>query len=382
MELHAALGLSLMLTRGNTEQAGNSLTRGLELAEQLGDLHGQLGFFERLHLFHVRIGNFQDALMFAQRGESVAQEIGDPVGLAQIRVALGISYHLKGDSPAARTCLAFALEHLPASQINSHHFNFDYRNRARITLARVLWLQGYPDQAVDMARRALEDTISLDHPIKLCLALFWASSVFLWNKDLKSAEEYNELFIAQADRYSLAPFQTIGRGAKGELLVMRGDVEPGMILLRRSLEALRAHRYGLLTAFSKALAQGLSRVGQGDEALATIDEAIALVEHNGDLFGFPELLRIKAEILAAMPNPDVIAAERHFMGSLELAGQQSSLAWELRTATSLARFWSLQGRRDEARDVLAPVYARFTEGFESSDLRAARHLLDELHGPR
>jgi predicted ATPase/DNA-binding winged helix-turn-helix (wHTH) protein len=382
MELHAALGLSLMLTRGNTEQAGNSLTRGLELAEQLGDLRGQLGFFEKLHLFHVRIGNFQDALMFAQRGESVAQEIGDPVGLAQIRVALGISYHLKGDSPAARACLAFALEHLPASQINSHHYNFDYRNRARITLARVLWLQGYPDQAVGMARQALEDTINLDHPIKLCLALFWASSVFLWNKDLKSAEEYNDLFIAQADRYSLAPFQTIGLGARGELLVMRGDVEPGMILLRRSLEALRAHRYGLLTAFSEALAQGQSRVGRGDEALATIDEAIALVEHNGDLFGFPELLRIKADILASMPNPDVIGAERHFIRSLELAGQQSSLAWELRTATSLARLWSLQGRRDEARDVLAPIYARFTEGFESPDLAAARYLLDELRGSR
>jgi predicted ATPase len=83
-----------------------------------------------------------------------------------------------------------------------------------------------------------------------------------------------------------------------------------------------------------------------------------------------------------MPNPDVIEAERHFVRSLELARRQSSLAWELRTATSLARLRSLQGRRDEARDVLAPVYARFTEGFESPDLAAARHLLDELRGPR
>jgi predicted ATPase len=382
MELHAALGLSLMLTRGNSEQVGNSLMRGLELAEQLDDLRGQLGFFERLHLFHVRIGNFQLALRFGQRGERVATEIGDPVGLAQIRVALGISWHLKGDSPAARACLAFALEHLPAQQANSHHFNFDYRNRARITLARVLWLQGYPDQAVGMARQALDDTISLDHPIKLCLALFWASSVFLWNGDLKSAEQYNELFIAQADRYSLAPFQTIGQGAKGELMVMRGELEPGIVLLRRSMEALRAHRYGVLTAFSIALAQGLSGIGQKAEALGIIDEAIALVEHNEDLFGFPELLRIKADILASMPDPDVIEAERYLVRSLELAVQQSSLAWELRTATSMARLWSLQGRHDEARDVLAPVHARFTEGFESPDLTAARHLLDMLSGSR
>jgi predicted ATPase len=246
----------------------------------------------------------------------------------------------------------------------------------------VLWLQGYPDQAVGMARQALEETISLDHPIKLCLALFWASSVFLWNRDLKSAEQYNELFIAQADRYSLAPFQTIGQGAKGELLVMRGELESGIVLLRRSMEALRAHRYGVLTAFSIALAQGLSGIGQKAEALGTIDEAIALVEHNGDLFGFPELLRIKADIFASMPDPDVIEAENYLTRSLELAGRQSSLAWELRTATSLARLWSSQGRRDEARDVLAAVQARFTEGFESPDLTAAGHLLDTLRGSR
>jgi tetratricopeptide (TPR) repeat protein len=367
------------LTRGNSRQAGDSLTRGLELAERLDDRHGQLRLLEGLHLFHVRIGNFQDALMFARRGEAVAEAIGDPVWLAQIRVALGISYHLKGDSNLARDCVAFALEHLPASQqINSHHFNFDYRNRARITLARVLWLQGCPDQAVRMARQALAETIRLDHPIKLCMALLWASSVFLWNKDLDSAEEYNEMFIAQADRYSLAPFQTIGQGARGELLVMRGEAERGMVLLRRSLEALHGHRYGLLTAFSIALAQGLSRTGEGGEALATIDEAIALVEHNGDLFGFPELLRIKADILASMPNPDLIGGERYLTRSLELAGQQSSLAWELRTATSLARLRSLQGRRDEARNVLAPVYARFTEGFDNADLTAAARLLRDL----
>src|SRR6266852_9448214 len=101
MDLQAALGLSLMFTRGNSEKVGNSLLRGLELAEQSGDLHSQLRLLERLHLFHVRIGNFREALAFAQRGEGVATEIGDPVLLGQIQVALGISHHLEGDSIAA-----------------------------------------------------------------------------------------------------------------------------------------------------------------------------------------------------------------------------------------------------------------------------------------
>ena len=379
MDLHAALGLSLMFTRGNSEQVGNSLLRGLELAERLGDLHSQLRLLERLHLFHVRIGNFREALAFAQRGEGVATEIGDPVLLGQIQVALGISHHLEGNSIAALGYLESALAQLPLSpQINSLHLGFDYRNRARITLARVLWIRGCPDQAVMFARQSVEEAIHLNHPIKLCMALLWAMSVFLWNEDLESAEEYTDRFTAQAEKHALAPYQTIGLGAKGELLVRRGDVEAGIVLLRRSLEALRAHRYGLRTAFSTALAEGLSMTGRGDEALDTIDEAIALVEHNEDLFGMPELLRIKADILVSAQPPDPVRAEGLLIQSLEMARQQSALAWELRTATSLARLWVTQGRFGEARDVLAPAYDRFTEGFDSPGLKTARQLLDEL----
>jgi predicted ATPase/DNA-binding winged helix-turn-helix (wHTH) protein len=379
MDLHAALGLSLMFTRGNSEQVGNSLLRGLELAEQSGDLHSQLRLLERLHLFHVRIGNFREALASAQRGEGVATKIGDPVLLGQIQVALGISHHLEGNSLAALGYLESALAQLPLlPQINSLHLGFDYRNRARITLARVLWIRGCPDQAVKFAQQSVEEAIRLNHPIKLCMALLWAMSVFLWNEDLESAEEYTDRFIAQAEKHSLAPYQTIGVGAKGELLVRRGDVEAGIVLLRRSLEALRAHRYGLQTAFSSALAEGLSMTGRGDEALNTIDEAIALVEHNEDLFGMPELLRIKADILVSAQPADPVRAERLLIQSLEMARQQSALAWELRTATSLARLRLTQGRFGEARDVLAPAYDRFTEGFDSPGLKTAKKLLDEL----
>jgi predicted ATPase len=134
----------------------------------------------------------------------------------------------------------------------------------------------------------------------------------------------------------------------------------------------------LQTAFSSALAEGLSMTGRGDEALDTIDEAIALVEHNEDLFGMPELLRIKADILASAQPPDRVRAEGLLIQSLEMARQQSALAWELRTATSLARLWVTQHRFGEARDVLAPVYDRFTEGFDSPGLKTARQLLDEL----
>jgi len=123
--------------------------------------------------------------------------------------------------------------------------------------------------------------------------------------------------------------------------------------------------YGLADGFQQRAGGSLSMTGRGDEALNTIDEAIALVEHNEDLFGMPELLRIKADILVSAQPADPVRAEGLLIQSLAMARQQSALAWELRTATSLARLWLTQGRFGEARDVLAPAYDRFTEGFDS-----------------
>jgi tetratricopeptide (TPR) repeat protein len=177
----------------------------------------------------------------------------------------------------------------------------------------------------------------------------------------------------------LVPYEAAGLGVKGYLSVKRGDAETGIQLLRASLEALHAHRYELMTtAFNSALAEGLLMAGQRDKALETIDEAIAVVEKNGDLFNIPELLRIKGNIVASEPQSDLGQAEAHFLRSLAMAKKNSALAWELRTATSLALLWFRQGRLKEARGVLAPVVARFTEGFESTDFITAKRILDDF----
>jgi len=375
MDLHNALGLSRMFTRGNSEHVGSALTRGLELAEQLDDPVSQLRSLEGLHLFHVRTADFRNALAFAQRCEAVAGRLGDPARLAQARVWLGISSHLEGDSRSARSSLESALLHLPRSQ-DSHslRFGFDYRNRARVSLARVLWLQGFPDQASNAARQAIDEAVSAGEPINLCMVLLLALTVFFWNGDLDGAEAQIERFILQADKHSLAPYQAIGRGSKGELLVRRGEVEAGIALLQAAAERLKALRYGLPTAVSVALTQGFTRLGRETEAHAAIDEAIALVDRNGDMFGMPELLRIKADLLASMQKPDLIQAEDYLVRSLELARRQAALAWELRTSTSLAQLWSGQGRPAEAGALLRPVLDRCTEGFESADHVAARRF--------
>jgi predicted ATPase/DNA-binding winged helix-turn-helix (wHTH) protein len=380
VELQSALGLSLMFTRGNTEQVRGALTRGLEVAEELGDLHNQLQLLGRLHIFHERIGDYRSALMFAKRGEAVAVSLGDPVGLAEAHSALGISYHLEGTNVRAHSYLRAASAELPISKrINTFHFGFDYRNRARIALARTLWLEGYSDKSVVVANETIQEADNFNHPVTQCIARIWAVSVFVWIGDLDNAETHLERFRTLAERHSLGPYQAGALGVQGELLIRRGNAETGIGLLRSSLEALHSLRYELLTTtLSCALAEGLEITGEFQSSLQIIDETIASVERNGDSFYMPELLRIKGSVLAASTGG---GAEECFTRSLEMAGRQSALAWELRTATSLAKFWAKQDRRSEARAVLASVHERFTEGFETADYRAARHLLMELGHP-
>ena len=213
------------------------------------------------------------------------------------------------------------------------------------------------------------------------MAVLWSFSIFFWNSELEWFEEYIDRLLLETNKHSLGPYQTIGQAAKGAILVRKGQVEAGIILLRRSHEAMRDRRYGLLTDYIISLAEGLAATGRDEEALDTIDQAIARVEHNGNLVSWPELLRVKAEILISAKNPDFVQAERLLREALDSASLQSCLGWELRIATSLAKLWVLLGRQDEARAVLAPVSGRFSEGFDRHDFKAASELLNELNSP-
>ncbi|MBO4221816.1 winged helix-turn-helix domain-containing protein [Bradyrhizobium neotropicale] len=379
LDLHAALGLALLLTKGATDDVHAFLTRALRIAEEIGDVPSQLRLIERVHVFQMRAGNFTEALALAKRGEAVASDHGDRIKLAHMRIALGVSCHLAGDARLARSYVESALLQLPGSEPDvDDPLNYDYLSRARITLARILWLQGYPDQAVDTARRAIADTMRIGHPAKLCMAMLWAFSIFVWNSETESYEEYADRLILEASKHALGPYQTIGYGTKGVVLVAQGQVETGIALLRGALEVMHSHRYGSLADFRIALAQALATIGQEKEALDTIDLAIARVGHNKDMFCMPELLRAKAEVLLSARSPDLVQAERCLKESIDMARRQSALAMELVAATCLAKLWLGQDRAGEARRLLAPTYARFTEGFNSRALKAARALLDEL----
>jgi predicted ATPase len=164
------------------------------------------------------------------------------------------------------------------------------------------------------------------------------------------------------------------------LFIKRGDAVNGLALLRTAQGELRETGFvALYTEILRALAETLAGAGEVAEGLVTIDEALARSGRDEERWCVAELLRIKGELLLLQAGPNATAAaEDHFRQALDWARRQGALFWELRAATSLARLWRNRGRNKEARELLALIYARFTEGFETADLRAAKALIDDL----
>ena len=207
----------------------------------------------------------------------------------------------------------------------------------------------------------------------------FGSPVFLWSGDFRATDDYVERLIEYAGRHSLEPYRAAGLGLKGAVAIARGELETGIDLLRGALETLTTLKLNLLlTDFMGALAEGLRKSGQLEEALLTINQAIGRATDRGSTFDMAELLRIKAQILAAMPQHGRDSAMNCLTEALAVAKAQSALALELRSTIDLARLLAEGGQRDQARHELALVYGRFTEGFETADLRIARQLMEEL----
>lgn len=378
--LQAALGLSLMFTRGENEVARDALHRGLVIAEERGDILNQVQLLGLLHLLHTRAGEFKSALYYARRNCALSAESGDPVANALARSMLGASLQSIGDFGGARIELSAALERGSDSQpTNILLLAFDHRTVAGIALAKTLWLQGHPAQALERARQTVRDAARLGHPVSLSIALNGAISVFLWTGDLESAGEHIEWFMAHAEAHSMVPYLIVGRGLKGVLALCGGDAKDGVENLQSCLQDLHVAGYrSFTTPFNISLAQGLAATGRFVEGVTLIDETITLIEASGGVSYMPEALRVKGNLLLAMPHQSSDAAETCLMQSLDLSRRWSARSWELRTSVDLAELFVAQDRPKSARDILQPIFETFVEGADTADLIAAKRLLETL----
>lgn len=378
MHLQAALGLTLMFTRGGSEAARSALTRALAIAEALGDAPNQLQLLGRMHIFHERIGQFEAALGYAQQSLIVAEAIGDPASLALAQSLLGVSLHLGGEHRDALRMLEAAWRG-PGTERISTVYGFDHRNRAGISLARELWLQGRPALARQLAQQTVGEAAQMDHPITLCIALIWAVSIDLWSGDLDAAEANIDRFITHAESRSMGPYLAVGRGVKGELAIRRGDAKNGVETISRSLQELHESGYELLTTtFNIALVQGYLALGQIERSAQLIDDAIRLVEQSGDHLYRPELLRMKCKVLLSRPQSNIEEMEASLLQSLELSRRTGAKAWELRAAIDLAQLLADRQRGKQATPLLQSALEGFAEDSETADIAAAGALLKKL----
>jgi predicted ATPase/DNA-binding winged helix-turn-helix (wHTH) protein len=381
MQLYAALGLSLMYTRGAVPETRTALAKALEIAERLEDTDYQLRALWGLCVDRLNNGVFREALACAQQFCSVAAGSADPVDLPIGDRMMGLSLHYLGDQTNARSHFERMLSRYvaPARRAHSIRFQFDQRVTAHIALAEVLWIQGYPDQAMHAVESNIEEAAALDHTLSLCNALAKACPVALLAGDLVAAERFVTLLLDHSTRHALASWQAEGRCFQGLLLIKRGDLEHGLQLLRAALEDLPGINFSLrYTGLLGELADTLRRTGEVAQGLIAIDRALERSERNEERWCVAELCRVKGELVLSQGAESAAAAEGHFREGLDWGRRQSALSWELRCATSLARSLHGRGLTGQARDVLAPVYARFTEGFETADLKAAKGFLDML----
>ena len=381
MILQEALALSSMYTRGHSDQIRTAIERALVLAETLGDHLHQLQLLAGLNLFLTRLGDLRGSLAAAEKGGAIARATANRAGLVWAEWMLGVSNHIKGSQAAAQFhCergFALASEY---SAFNGNYFGCDHRIGASVALARALWLRGFPDQALGIAQKAIDEAASRNQPISICISLLYSSSVLLWTGDHPSAAAFIDQLIAYSSRYSLEPYRAAGVARKGELAIALDETEPGIVLLRSALEIIHTEKYQLvITTFVGALAEGLRKAGQLEEALFTINGAIAHATHSGAQFDLSELLRIKSQILAARQERQ--SAIDCLAEALAVAREQSALSLELRATMVLAQLLSDGGQRDQARHTLGLVYDRFTEGFQTADLKRARALLEDFRLP-
>ncbi len=381
MLLLAALGESLLFAKGNVPEAETAWTAALEIADRMADREHQLRALWGLYFHWTTAGDFRIALQFAERFRAIATTVPEapeiPIGDRMAAVA----HHFLGDQAAARRHIESMLSrYRQAPQSHRVRYQVDQRIGAQVLRARILWLQGFPDQAMRTAQATVEDARALGHLTSLGYALAaGACPVAFLAGDLAVAEQQATMLLRLSARHGLALWHDWSRNFGRAIAIRRGDVEGELQRLRAELDQIRGTRpIQFHQPFLAELAQGFGRVGNMAAGLAAIDEAIAASARAEERWYVAELLRIKGDLLLiGASRTAVAAAEDLFAESLRWARRQAALSWELRTAISLARLWRSRERRAEAHDLLAPLYGRFTEGFETADLLAARQLLGD-----
>ncbi len=413
LTLQITLGVPLTATKGYAAaEVGKVYTRARELCREMGEAPQLIPVLFGLWRFYVQRAELQTARELAEQCLSLAERVHDPARLLRAYNTLGVTLFYLGELPSAREHLEQAIALYNPQQQRSLAVVQDPMVACLSYTAWVLWYLGYPGQALKRNHEALTLAQELSHPYSLTQALFFAAELHHLRQEAQAVQERAEAVIRLAAEQGFPFWLAQGTSLRGWALVKQGQRrEDGIVQIRQGLAVYQDTGAELGRPYYLAeLAEACGLVGQAEEGLHVLAEALMAVCKSRE-FSETEICRLKGELTLQKfqvsgskfqvensrvgiahheeslakagtvggAHPTEAEAEECFHKAIEIARKQQAKSLELRAVTSLSRLWQQQGKKEEARQMLAEIYAWFTEGFDTKDLQEAKVLLEELN---
>jgi class 3 adenylate cyclase/predicted ATPase len=376
-----ALGVSLNVTKSiAAPEVAQTYLRAQHLCQHLDDPYQRFPVLRGLWQYYHVCTDFRTAHALGEQLLALAQQVRDSAMLVAAHRALGATLFGMGAVAAAQTHFAQGIAlYDQQHRVYAVLHGDDAGVACRTFDAWTLWCLGYPDQGLARKQEAVTLAQQVAHPFSLGLALGWAAAFHQLRREERAAQEHAEAVVLLAKEQGFPYWVATGSILHGWALAHQGQAREGIAQIVQGLIACRATGAETLRPYFLALlAEAQGTLGEPEEGLTVLTEALTLANTTGERRYEPELYRLKGELLLQQNSANQAEAEACFHHSLDIARSQQAKSWELRVATSLARLWQRQGKRQEAHDLLAPVYRWFTEGFNTADLQDAKALLDEL----
>jgi predicted ATPase len=377
-----AIGTPLIAVHGySAPQTGAAFSRARALCERLGEAQPLVATLSGEFVYYFVRGDYPVMRRLADEARQVLERLPNPViRLASHRLA-GITAMHFGAFPEARSefeailCLYDASEH----RSQPVHYVHDPKVSALTYLAPVLWILGFPEQARRSSVAAFRCAAELDQAnLTAHVHNFAGAGLDELLGDVSGVRGHAHSILQLADRHNLGYWRLNGLILRGWAMVREGAAEAGIALMRQNASDRAVLGVGWYQSrYLCMLAEAYARLGQAEPGLRAIAEAKDLVARNDEHMWEAELDRVEGALLKVQgaSGPEIEAC---FARAVAVTRQQGAKSLELRAANSLAGLWRDQGRHAEARDLLAPIYGWFTEGFDTADLIEAKELLDEL----
>jgi predicted ATPase len=399
LTLQIALGGPLMAAKGYTaSEVETTYTRARELCQQVGETPQLFFVLRGLEALYLVRGQLQRAHKLGEQLLTLAQRQHDPMLLIGAHMTLGGVFFFLGEFAPARRHLEQGMAFYDPEQYRSLAWPGAHPAvQCLFYEALALWLLGYPDQALKRSHEALALAQDLSHPLSLAAALNFAAHLQQFRREWQAAQERAETLIVLSNDQGFPSTVAVGTIVRGQALAEEeGRGEEGIAQIRQGLAALQAKGAEAgRPLYLAMLAEAYEKVGQAEEGLNALSEALTLVNKTEERYYEAELYRLKGKLtlqkfqvsgskfqVQESPKSGVRSpeseAEECFLRAIEIARRQEAKSLELRAVMSLSRLWQQQGKRAEARQMLADIYGWFTEGFDTKDLQEAKALLEEV----